>query len=62
MERIFLEEYVRTLKPEVQRVYRQCDSLLVSLNDTLDDDFQIAAEIVRVFENYAQQRDDRIAK
>lgn len=51
MELCKVEKYVGTLDPELQRIYRMADGLTNSLPDTLEDNFQIAAEIVRVFQD-----------
>lgn len=36
-----MEAYVGQLDPQMQRIYRECQDLLLSFEDTLEDDFQI---------------------
>jgi hypothetical protein len=53
-----LDEYVVGLDARLRGVYEVCDSMALTAPDTLEDDYQIAAEILNVFEKYAQRLAD----
>ncbi len=50
-----LETYVETLHPQLVKIFKIADSLVVSLPDTLDDNFQIACAISDIFKKYADK-------
>lgn len=50
-----VEKYVAARDPAIQEVYRIVKQLLLSDPDTLEDDFQIAAGLQRVFEEHAER-------
>ena len=52
-----LEKYVATLNPSLQRIYKQCDDFVLCAADTLDDEFQIAAQVLNLFTHYALRRE-----
>ena len=51
-----LEIYVKSLPEEMQKIFVMADRYVIEAADTLGDDFQIAADIVSVFEKYAKRR------
>lgn len=51
-----LLRYIATLDPELQYVYHQMYHFVLGTADTLDDDFQIAAAVVKCFETAAANR------
>lgn len=53
MEQIELLRYIEKRDVRIKKVFEECYSLRISLADTLEDDFQIVCEILRVFEKYA---------
>ncbi len=54
MMRNALEAYVKTLDPALQDIFRAADRFVAQAEDTLTDDFQIAADLFDVFENAAE--------
>ena len=57
--RIELWAYIKSLSPELQTIFTLADSFVIGAADTLDDDFQIAAEVVALFERHTDRRLDR---
>jgi hypothetical protein len=53
-----ITKYVSTLDSQVQRLFGLADDLMVSLEDTLEDDFQIVVDILHVFQKYARRRQE----
>jgi hypothetical protein len=52
-----VEEYVSQLEhQELQYIYKQVNSLVNSIADTLSNDFQIACEIENVFVKYTNRQ------
>ena len=49
-----VEDYVSTLDPCLQSIYRSNSNFLICAADTLEDDFQISAEIENVFRTYTR--------
>ena len=50
MTRDNLLEYVAGLEYELRTIYELADRFMISTNDTLDDSFQLAANVVELFE------------
>jgi hypothetical protein len=58
LTRAEMAKYVGTLDTQVQHIYQQADDLLLTLADTLEDDFQIVADILDIFQAYARRRQE----
>lgn len=56
MTREVLLSYVASLDKRMWFLFREADAIVIETRDTLSDEFQIAAEIVSVFERLAKQR------
>lgn len=54
MTRDKLLEFVGTLGPSMQQVYHLAEEYVKTIDDTLDDEWQLAAEIVAAFEDRAE--------
>lgn len=55
LTRVDLLRYVGTLDRRVARLFFEADSVVVQSADTLSEEFQIAADVVVVFERRARQ-------
>ena len=53
-----LEAYLRTLDADLQAVYKMVDRMTKEIEDTSEEDFQIAAELEDVFWKRCQLREE----
>jgi hypothetical protein len=57
MTRPELERFVAQLDPALQAIFRAADRFVRDCEDTLSSDFQIAAAVVKAFEDQAEGKE-----
>lgn len=51
-----VREFLKSLDPQLRRAYESAHNVVLSTRDTLENDFQIAAAIQRVFWDFLKER------
>lgn len=55
MTRTDLLQYIRSLNYDAQKVFYLADRMVIETDDTLSDEFQLAASVVALFEKKAEE-------